>query len=206
MSDTAERDLQILEHIHTSRYVRQRDLAHVVGISLGMTNSILKRLAQKGLITIRKINNRTVRYAVSPAGLDELARRSYRYLRRTIRNVVDYKKAIEDLLAGVRRAGYSRLVLAGRSDLDFVIEHVCGNHALEFVQARESVEPGQAHGGFVLYSERVAAPRSAGKRDATEETGRAYLGDLLVSWRPHKAADDAAALATDALADAADGA
>jgi len=34
-----------------------------VGLSLGMTNAILKRLAAKGWITVRKVNNRNIRYA-----------------------------------------------------------------------------------------------------------------------------------------------
>ena len=44
-----DKELEILENIyHSSSSVRQRDLAEIVGLSLGMTNAILKRLVKKG--------------------------------------------------------------------------------------------------------------------------------------------------------------
>ena len=87
-----ERDLRVLEKIQQNKsYIRQRDLAKITGLSLGMTNSIVKRLVGKGLLTIKKINNKNFQYIVSPTGMEEITRRSYRYLRRTIKNVVLYK-------------------------------------------------------------------------------------------------------------------
>ena len=76
-----------LEHIHKrAQEVHQRDLAQIVGLSLGMTNAILKRLAGKGWITIRTVNNRNIRYAVTSADIDQITRRSVRYFKRTIKN------------------------------------------------------------------------------------------------------------------------
>ena len=49
-----------------------------------MTNSILKRLATKGFLSMRKVNARNIHYLVTPEGIDLIARRSYRYLRRTV--------------------------------------------------------------------------------------------------------------------------
>jgi DNA-binding MarR family transcriptional regulator len=169
----ADSETRILQLIHGSRRVRQRDLAHVVGLSLGMTNAILKRLALKGLIVIRKVNNRNVLYAVSPAGLREIARRSASYLRRSVRAVVDYRKAIEGLVADAKRSGCSRIVLVGRSDLDFILEHACARARVEL---RREPAGGAARrrpaDTFVLYSERrTAHPPEAGLT--------AGLGDLL---------------------------
>ena len=66
-SEHEDKELEILENIyHSSSSVRQRDLAEIVGLSLGMTNAILKRLVKKGLLTVRKVNNRNIRYAVFP--------------------------------------------------------------------------------------------------------------------------------------------
>ena len=95
MTDSVDRELEVLENIHNNgSHLRQRDLASVLGLSLGTTNAIIKRLGQKGWLTIRKVNNRNIRYAVCPAGAEQIARRSYRYLKRTIKNVVDYKETI----------------------------------------------------------------------------------------------------------------
>ena len=50
-----EKELKILEKIHNNEdSIRQRDLAKIAGLSLGMTNSILKRLMDKGFLTVQK--------------------------------------------------------------------------------------------------------------------------------------------------------
>lgn len=130
-----ERELDILEAIHNRRNIKQRDLAHVLGISVGMTNAIIRRLAQKGLLTVRKVNNRNLRYAVSSDGMEALAKRSVRYLKSTIRNVVDSKQAIEELVVAVKRLGYTEVNLLGSSALDFVVEHVCGKFGVGYRQS-----------------------------------------------------------------------
>jgi DNA-binding MarR family transcriptional regulator len=132
----SERELDILEAIHNRRHIKQRDLAHILGISVGMTNAIIRRLAQKGFLTIRKVNNRNIRYAVSPDGMEALAKRSVRYLKSTIRNVVDSKQAVEELVVAVKRLGYDELHLVGSSALDFVVEHLCGKYSLEYRQLK----------------------------------------------------------------------
>ncbi|MCX7037631.1 MAG: winged helix-turn-helix transcriptional regulator, partial [Spirochaetes bacterium] len=43
-----DKEIAILSHIARGEQVRQRDLSHVIGMSLGMTNAILKRLVHKG--------------------------------------------------------------------------------------------------------------------------------------------------------------
>jgi hypothetical protein len=139
-----------------------------------MTNAIIKRLAQKGWLTIRKVNNRNIRYAVSPAGAEEIARRGYRYLRRTIKNVVDYRTAIARLVTTAKERGYSRLVLVGSSDLDFVIEHVCRGQDMEYAAAET---PSSDTGTFFLYSERARPKRG---NPAPTKGGSAYLRNILM--------------------------
>ncbi len=130
--ESSERELEVLQRIHQNRaHIRQRDLARIVGLSLGMTNAIIKRLVQKGWLKARKVNERNIHYVVSPRGLDAIARRSYRYLKRTVRNVVLYKEAIDRYIGDARRDGYRGIALVGPSDLDFIIEHLCLQHGLE---------------------------------------------------------------------------
>ena len=131
MSDTFltqqdDKEFLILRNISSREKIRQRDLALVVGMSLGMTNAIVKRLVAKGLLKIRKINNRNIMYAVSPAGMEEIARRSYKYLKRTLKNVVYYKNSIDELIQEIKDAGFSSVSLIGSSDVDFIVEHFCG--------------------------------------------------------------------------------
>ena len=156
---SSDRELDALERIQQSQNpVRQRDLARIIGLSLGMTNAILKRLAQKGLLQVQKVNNRNIQYAVSAKGMEEIAHRSYRYLKRTIKNVVYYKEAIDRQIQEIGSRGYQRLVLVGSSDLDFIVEHLCHKHHLVF--ERSTTSPAHAASelkDFVLYSENSRA-------------------------------------------------
>ena len=148
-----DKELEILRNLSRRERIRQRDLARVAGMSLGMTNAILKRLVTKGLLTVRKINNRNILYAVSPAGMEEIARRSYTYFKRTLRNIVYYKNSIDELVRGLKKAGYSGVCLVGSSDVDFIVEHICGKYGLAYRQQTHDKVGAES---FILYGESMA--------------------------------------------------
>ena len=167
----SHKEIEVLESIyHSSENIRQRDLAHVAGMSLGMTNAILKRLAGKGWITIRKVNNRNIRYAVTPEGMDVIVRRSYRYFRRTIKNVAYYRRAIEELAEQVKERGYAGMLLVGASDLDFIVEHACSRVSLSLLKE----DPVDEQEVFYLYSEGYIPDNEEPSGDGIE-----YLQRLL---------------------------
>jgi DNA-binding MarR family transcriptional regulator len=160
-------EIDLLEKIFNDpNRVRQRDLARIIGLSLGMTNAILKRLVQKGLLKIRKVNNRNIQYVVSPQGAEKIARRSYRYFRRTIKNVVYYKEAIEEMLVQIAARGFTEIVLMGSSDLDFIVEHLCTGHHLGFTRAGKTI-PRTAEGQFLLYPENSRETQPSGQASAS---------------------------------------
>jgi DNA-binding MarR family transcriptional regulator len=131
----------ILEKLHDfsegQAPLRQRDLARLAGTSLGMTNSILKRLARKGWITAQKVNSRNIQYAVTLDGMNEIIRRSYGYFKRTIKNVFFYKERIDQAIGSAKQRGIVFALLVGRSDLDFIVEHSCHRQGLNFLQSPE---------------------------------------------------------------------
>lgn len=163
---SAETEIDLLEKIlESSSDIRQRDLARIIGLSLGMANAILKRLVQKGLLKIQKVNNRNISYVVSPRGMERIARRSYRYFRQTVKNVVFYKEAIEELLSRVEVQGFTEIVLIGASDLDFIVEHLCAKHRLALRRTGKPV-PEPHRQCFILYSERYPNTPPANARSA----------------------------------------
>lgn len=170
-NNTYEIELTILENIHAHNGgIRQRDLAEIVGLSLGMTNSILKRLAVKGLLSIKRINNRNIHYIVTAAGIEAITKKSYGYFKRTIKNVVYYKEAIEELILEIKNQGYDGLVLKGTSDLDFIVEHACRQNQLKYIK-----EDGSLENIFLLYSEDYLPDREEAGED------KAFLQSVLIS-------------------------
>ena len=136
-----EKELEILEHLHQDTSLHQRDLSRIVGLSLGMTNVILKRLATKGFLMVRKVNNRNIKYIVSPAGVEEISKRSYNYFKRTIKNIVFYKEQLEHTLRRLKEQGIERIFLEGESDVDFLIEHLCSKTGLQFSRTANGYRP-----------------------------------------------------------------
>ncbi|MDA3811012.1 MAG: winged helix-turn-helix transcriptional regulator [Spirochaetaceae bacterium] len=121
-----ENELKILELISQGKDdISQRDISRIIGMSLGMTNSILKRFAEKGLITIKKVNNRNIQYALTSEGLEEVGRRSWGYFKRTIKNIVVYREAINEVIGKAVVDGCDGIALVGKSDLAFIVEHEC---------------------------------------------------------------------------------
>ncbi|MCX7656547.1 MAG: winged helix-turn-helix transcriptional regulator [Treponemataceae bacterium] len=180
-----DEELVILENIYDSarraREIRQRDLAHVAGVSLGMANAILKRMAQKGWITIRRVNSRNIHYAITPEGLHEIARRSYRYVKRTIKNVVVYRDLLDRIILSAKLQGHSGIILIGISDFEFIIEHVCLRHDFPFFKAIEvnQIEQLIAKGLFVICSENISPSHFSLDKEQTAPPGIVYLSTLL---------------------------
>jgi DNA-binding MarR family transcriptional regulator len=156
---STDTEYTILENIYDAsrqkESPRQRDLARLAGASLGMINVILQRLAKQGWITIRKFNNRNIRYAVTPEGVNEIIHRSYNLFRRTIKNMVYYRDSIDEVVRKATEKGMSSVLLVGFSDLEFIIEHSCQRYGLSLLKAADMELAGRMQDGhtFTFYSE-----------------------------------------------------
>ena len=148
---TSDKEAIILEHIYYNDSLKQRELADKAGISLGMTNAILKRLIEKGWLMTKRLNSRNISYVVSPAGMEEIFNRGYRYFKRTIDDVILYKAQIEELVSEAAKSGYRYVALVGKSDLDFIVEYSCGKAKIAFKRVETDIR--LSEDVFVLYSE-----------------------------------------------------
>ncbi|MDR1178305.1 MAG: transcriptional regulator [Spirochaetaceae bacterium] len=166
-------EFTILEHISgvsgTALPLRQRDLAQIAGTSLGMTNAILKRLAQKGWIVIKRLNSRNIQYAVTLEGINELVRRSYRYIKRTIKNVVFYKDRIDQVISSAKAGDTATVLLVGQSDLDFIVEHSCNHYGIRLRRAAGlppgvQVKPDEKQ--LTVYAETIMMNQVSGGQNA----------------------------------------
>ncbi len=133
--------------------VSQRELAKAIHMSLGMTNVLVRRLTQKGHILIKRVSPRNVTYVLTPDGVNELARRTYRYLKKTMRQVVDYKESIVSAVSEAKARGFARIGLLGISDMDFIVEYAAQRAGMRF-EAYET-EKDIPKDTFVFVSESV---------------------------------------------------
>ena len=72
--------LRILEEIEKDNSQSQRELARKLDISLGLVNSFVKRLAQKGYFKITTIPKNRAKYILTPKGFAEKTRLTYEFI------------------------------------------------------------------------------------------------------------------------------
>ena len=73
-------ELEVLKSVETENTITQRELAKRTGLSLGSVNVLIKRLIHKGLLKIEHVNAKTLRYILTPKGMMEKARLTYKYI------------------------------------------------------------------------------------------------------------------------------
>jgi predicted transcriptional regulator len=177
---TTDSEYEILDILYQDQVngvvheISQRELAKKSDLSLGMTNMILKRLLKRGWLTAQQVNIRKVRYLMTNEGINELSRRSFVYFKKTIKNVVKFKDAMDAMVSESKRGGHTCVLLVGKSDLDFIIEHACERHGLQFFT---SIEKRSLDGALVVFSEDTAPPPS-GTGDGNNDGSR-YLSQVI---------------------------
>ena len=92
---------KLLSAIATGEHVSQRSLAKSLGIALGLTNLILRRVVRKGWVRMIHIRPNRVRYLLTPTGIAEKARMSRDSLKYSIRLYTEARERIRDQIAAL---------------------------------------------------------------------------------------------------------
>jgi len=90
--------LSLLREINDNPQVTQRELSARLGLSLGKINYLLQSLIQKGFVKADNFKNSTNKiaylYLLTPSGLEEKARITYRFLQR---KTEEYEKLAQEI-------------------------------------------------------------------------------------------------------------
>lgn len=90
---------RLLDEVAASDSLSQRSLASRLGIALGLTNLLLKRVINKGWVRVTHIKANRVRYLITPAGIAEKARMTRHYLSYSIGYYFEARQRIGARLA-----------------------------------------------------------------------------------------------------------
>ncbi len=94
-----ETEYQVLNHLQENEITTQRKISAKTGLSLGAVNLLLKKMTRKGLIKVEALNTRTMRYILTPQGLQEKARLTYSYMRQSYQQLLKINQVLDDLIA-----------------------------------------------------------------------------------------------------------
>ena len=117
MNNQDIRTLRILEEIEGNMAPSQRYLSDQLNISLGLVNSFLKRLAQKGYFKATAIPRNRVKYILTPKGMLEKSRLTYTYVQHSFQFYRNARKKLRETLTQLDQEGTKKIVFFGEGDL-----------------------------------------------------------------------------------------
>lgn len=94
---------RLLAEVEAGNTNSQRSLARELGIALGLTNLLLRRVVRKGWVKATNIQRNRVRYLITPAGIAEKARISREYLASSVKLYSEARDRIHHTLSVMSR-------------------------------------------------------------------------------------------------------
>lgn len=119
-----EREFELINIIGAEIGANQRRLSHLMDLSLGMTNMLIRRLIAKGFIRIEQLNKGKVQYLLTPQGFAEKMHKSIKYTLKTINSIGLIKSRVKEILLGLYQNGVRDFYIIGRHDLSMLLEMV----------------------------------------------------------------------------------
>jgi hypothetical protein len=92
-----------MSEIEGGASVSQRSLSGSLGIALGMTNLLLRRLVRKGWVRVTHVRPNRVGYFLTPRGIAEKARMSRNYFHKSVEFYASARDRIQASLAALSR-------------------------------------------------------------------------------------------------------
>lgn len=111
------RTLKLLEEIEKNKTPSQRHLSRQLNISLGLVNSFIRRLAQKGYFKVTNIPKNRVKYILTPKGAAEKTRLTYEYIKYSFEFYKRSRLKIRELFVELSKQGVCDIVFYGVTDL-----------------------------------------------------------------------------------------
>jgi DNA-binding MarR family transcriptional regulator len=150
----------------------QRDLSKATNLSLGMTNTLLRRLEEKGFIQVKKESPKRVLYLITENGTQALAGKNCGYLRQIVKSIGAYKDRLIDRTNDAVNKGFTGIAVLGSSDFSFLVEYAALHEGVSFgTFPKDTVIPENT---FVFIAEDYAESCSVAKDSC------AQLYDVLV--------------------------
>lgn len=110
------RTLQLLEEIEKNHISSQRELARKMNVSLGLTNSFIKRLSHKGYFKITAIPKNRIKYMLTPMGFAEKTRLTYEYIQYSYKFYKSARQKLRKLFKGFMEEDVHDIVFYGAGD------------------------------------------------------------------------------------------
>ena len=149
------RTLKLLEEIDKDYTQSQRDLSDKLNISLGLVNSFVKRLANKGYFKVTTLPKNRVKYILTPKGVMEKSRLTYQYLQYSFELYRGARRNLQKHFNGLVAQGVKRVVFYGVSEIAEIAYISLEETAIKMVAIVDEERVGKIFLGNVVKDPRV---------------------------------------------------
>ena len=111
------RDMHLLSELTRNPGTSQRELSKRIGVALGLTNLMLRRLLKKGYVKIAGTKRSRIRYLITPQGILEKSRLTYEFIEYSLALYSRVRRFLREQLAILAQTGHRRVLLYGTGEL-----------------------------------------------------------------------------------------
>jgi len=174
------RTLKILEEIDKDYTQSQRDLSGKLNISLGLVNSFIKRLANKGYFKITTVPKNRVKYILTPKGALEKTRLTYQYLQFSFGFYRVARSNLRKHFMSLVEQGVKRVVFYGVSDVAEIAYITLQETTIKMIAIVDEKKAGKVFLGNVVKSPDILESLSFDKILVTFMDKEAFALDGLL--------------------------
>lgn len=110
------KELRLLSKIDADPEVTQRQLSDSLGVALGLTNIMVRNLAQKGYVKVAEATWKRRLYTLTPRGLSYRIQLMVAYFHRVMDNYQEIRQSLREQLKPLALNGESRVAIVGTSE------------------------------------------------------------------------------------------
>ena len=152
--DPTYRELRLLTEVYSTPQASQRDLSLRLGIALGLTNALLRKLAEKGYVRVTQSSWKRWLYAITPAGFTRKIHLTVGYIHRFVDHYQKVRETLREDLEPLNLNAESRVAIYGTGELSELV-YMClrdtGIEEIDIFTPRDSVD-GKFLGMLVRHS------------------------------------------------------
>ena len=108
-----EKEMHLLYEIDRQPDASQRTLSKRVGIALGLTNILIRKLAEKGYIRVSQAGWKRWVYTLTPSGISHKARLTVGYIQQFLGHYQQVRQLLREELAVLELNAESRIAVCG---------------------------------------------------------------------------------------------
>lgn len=132
--------LKLLNEINQDSTLTQRTLSSRLGVALGLTNALIKRLVKKGYIKIMTIPKNRIKYLLTPYGIKEKTRLTYEYTICSIHYLRNARQNIVKSLEVLAQKGVKDVLFCGDGEMAELMHlslRECGMHLVGLIDDKK---------------------------------------------------------------------